>query len=153
MGHPSDGQPAHRPAWTRIFGRKPRSNLNNYSNQWFHPVKWYKISTIVSNHRFYPSNSHEISKVDINSSNRCVWRCWYLWKKDEGPSFRSLVLPVLLYSCETWTLSGDLNERLNFFSTMDHAIGNQGIASTIPWLSIACLRTHCFPVTAAKRYF
>ena len=32
--------------------------------------------------------------------------------------FRSLVLPVLLYSCETWTLTGELRKRLNSFGTM-----------------------------------
>ena len=29
----------------------------------------------------------------------------------------SLVLPVLLYGCETWTLTKDLRWRLNFFGT------------------------------------
>ena len=31
--------------------------------------------------------------------------------------FRSLVLPVLLYGCETWTLTRDLRRRLNSFGT------------------------------------
>ena len=31
---------------------------------------------------------------------------------------RSLVFPVLLYSCETWTLTGELRRRLNSFGTM-----------------------------------
>ena len=31
--------------------------------------------------------------------------------------FRSLVLPVLLYGCETWTLTKDLRRRLNSFGT------------------------------------
>ena len=31
--------------------------------------------------------------------------------------FRSLVLPVLLYGCETWTLTKDLRWRLNSFVT------------------------------------
>ena len=30
----------------------------------------------------------------------------------------SLVFPVLLYSCETWTLTGELRRRLNSFGTM-----------------------------------
>jgi len=31
--------------------------------------------------------------------------------------FRSLVLPVLLYGCETWTLTRDLRRRHNSFDT------------------------------------
>jgi len=31
--------------------------------------------------------------------------------------FKSLVLPVLLYRCETWTLTRDLRQRLNSFGT------------------------------------
>jgi len=31
--------------------------------------------------------------------------------------FRSLVLPVLLYGCETWTLTKDLRLRFNSFGT------------------------------------
>ena len=38
-------------------------------------------------------------------------------QKDKSLRFRSLVLPVLLYGCETWTLTRDLRQRLNNFGT------------------------------------
>ena len=36
---------------------------------------------------------------------------------DEGPSFVSLIMPVLLYSCKAWTLTTDLSRRLDWFVT------------------------------------
>ena len=36
-------------------------------------------------------------------------------QEDEGPSLQSLVLLVLLYRCETWTLTRDLRWRLYSF--------------------------------------
>jgi exonuclease III len=47
-----------------------------------------------------------------------VWRCRHLCKRTKVRVFRSLVLPVLLYSCETWTLTAALKSRLNSFGTM-----------------------------------
>ena len=44
-----------------------------------------------------------------------VWRCRYLCGRMKVRVFRSLVLPVLLYGCETWTLTRDLRRRLNSF--------------------------------------
>ena len=46
-----------------------------------------------------------------------VWRCCYLCGRTKVRVFRSLVLPVLLYRCETWTLTKDLRRRLNSFGT------------------------------------
>ena len=37
----------------------------------------------------------------MNSLDEGVWRCRYLCKRTKVRVFRSLVLPVLLYSCET----------------------------------------------------
>ena len=54
----------------------------------------------------------------MNSLDAGVWRCRYLCKKTKVRVFRSLVLPVLLYSCETWTLTGELRRRLNSFGAM-----------------------------------
>ena len=36
-------------------------------------------------------------------------------REDESPSLQVLVLPVLLYGCETWTLTMDLRWRLHYF--------------------------------------
>ena len=46
-----------------------------------------------------------------------VWRCRYLYSRTKVQVFRSLVLPVLHYECETWTLTRDLRWRLNSFGT------------------------------------
>ena len=54
----------------------------------------------------------------MNSLDEGVWRCRYLCKRTKVRVFRSLVLPVLLYSCETWTLTAELRRRLNSFGTM-----------------------------------
>ena len=53
----------------------------------------------------------------MDSLDRSVWRSRYLSKRTKIRVFRSLVLPVLLYGCETWTLTGDLRSRLNVFGT------------------------------------
>ena len=54
----------------------------------------------------------------MNSLDEGVWRCRYLCKRTKVRVFRSLVLPVLLYFCETWTLTAELRRRLNSFGTM-----------------------------------
>ena len=48
--------------------------------------------------------------VSQRSTDVCVGRT-----KVRG--FRSLVLPVFLYGCETWTLTRDLRRRLNYVGT------------------------------------
>ena len=51
------------------------------------------------------------------SLDRGVLCCRYLCRRTKVRVFRSLVLPVLLYGCETWTLTKDLRRRLNSFGT------------------------------------
>ena len=46
-----------------------------------------------------------------------VLHCRYLCRKTKVRVFRSLVLPVLLYRCETWTMTRDLRRILNSFDT------------------------------------
>ncbi len=53
----------------------------------------------------------------MDSLDKGVWRCRYLTKRSKVRAFRSLVLPVLLYGCETWTLTKGLRNRLNAFGT------------------------------------
>uniref|UniRef100_A0A8C4Q5Z7 Endonuclease-reverse transcriptase n=1 Tax=Eptatretus burgeri TaxID=7764 RepID=A0A8C4Q5Z7_EPTBU len=53
----------------------------------------------------------------MDSLDHGVWRCRYLCGRTKVRVFRSLVLPVLLYACETWTLTKDLRRRLNSFGT------------------------------------
>ena len=53
----------------------------------------------------------------MDSLDHGVWRCRYLCGRTKVRGFRPLVLPVLLYGCETWTLTKDLRWRLNSFGT------------------------------------
>ena len=41
----------------------------------------------------------------MDSLDNGVWRCWYLCGRTKVQVFRSLVLPVLLFGCETWSES------------------------------------------------
>ena len=36
---------------------------------------------------------------------------------DKGADLKSLVIPVLLYGCETWTLNADLKRRIDAFGS------------------------------------
>ena len=47
-----------------------------------------------------------------------VWRCRYVCERTKIRVFRSLGLPVLLYSCETWIPTGEIRRRLNSFGTV-----------------------------------
>jgi len=40
----------------------------------------------------------------LDSLDHGVWCCRYLCRRMKVQVFKSLVLPVLLYGCETWTL-------------------------------------------------
>ena len=49
----------------------------------------------------------------MNSLDEGVWRCRYICRRTKVRVFRSMVLPVLLYSCESQTLTVELRRRLN----------------------------------------
>ena len=53
----------------------------------------------------------------MDSLDHGVWCCRYLCGRTKVRVFRSLVLPVLLSGCETWTLTKDLRPKLNSFGT------------------------------------
>ena len=46
-----------------------------------------------------------------------VWHLKYLSRRTKVEVFKRLVLPVLLYGCEAWTLTDDLKRRLDSFGT------------------------------------
>ena len=48
-------------------------------------------------------------------------------REDESPSLQVLGAPVLLYGCETWTLTMDLRRRLNSFGNrcLRRILGNR----------------------------
>ena len=53
----------------------------------------------------------------IESIDASIWRCRYLSRRTKLRIFKSLVLPVLLYGCETWTLNSDLERQVDAFGT------------------------------------
>ena len=53
----------------------------------------------------------------MDSLNSSIWRCRYLCRRTKIRVFKTLVLPVLLYGCETWTLNADLKRRIDVFGT------------------------------------
>ena len=48
----------------------------------------------------------------LNPPNEALWRCRYLCERTKVRVFRSLVRSVFLYSCETWTLTGELRRLI-----------------------------------------
>ena len=53
----------------------------------------------------------------MDSLDHGVWCCRDLCRRMKVCVFSSLVLPVLLYGSETWTLTRDLRQRPNYFGT------------------------------------
>ena len=53
----------------------------------------------------------------MDSLNSSIWRCRYLCRRTKIRVFKTLVLPVLLYGCETWTLNADLKQQIDVFGT------------------------------------
>ena len=53
----------------------------------------------------------------MNSLDEGVWCYRYFCKGTKVRVFSSLVIPVSLYSCETWTLTGELRRRLNYVAS------------------------------------
>ncbi len=79
----------------------------------------YLGSVVHNNGR---SDQEVIRRIDLaygvmDSLNTSIWRCRYLCRRTKLHIFKTLVLPVLLYGCELWTLNSDLERRLNVFGT------------------------------------
>ena len=53
----------------------------------------------------------------MDTLNSGIWRCRYLCRRTKIRIFKSLVLPVLLYGCETWTLNSGLRRKIDSFGT------------------------------------
>ena len=85
----------------------------------------------------------------MNSLNKTVWRSRHLSRGTKVRVFRSLVMSVLLYSCEAWTLTADLRQRLDSFLTsslrrifgyrwQDH-VSNQEVLDRAGMGRVSCL--------------
>ena len=51
----------------------------------------------------------------MDSLSTSIWRCQYLCRRTKIRIFKSLVILVLLYGCETWTLNIDLKRQIEVF--------------------------------------
>ena len=76
----------------------------------------------------------------MDSLSASIWRCRYLCRRTKIRIFKSLVIPVLLYGCETWTLNTNLKRQIDVFgnkclcSIMKYHWNNLGVKSaTAPW--------------------
>ena len=79
----------------------------------------YLGSEVHSSGSCVPDISKRLGRAGavVDSLDQGVWRCRYLSKATKIRVFRSLVMPVLLYGCETWTMTKGLKNRLNVFAT------------------------------------
>ena len=85
----------------------------------------------------------------MDSLNKGVWRCRYLCRRTKVAVFRTIVLPVLLYGCETWTLNKALRQKLNSFGTKslrrilgyrwDNFISNQRLLEETGMRYLTCI--------------
>ena len=100
----------------------------------------------------------------IDSLDNGVRRCRYLCGRLKVRVFRSLVLPVLLYACETWTLTRDLRWRLNSFGTRSlrrilgdrwsDFVSNERLLRETQMRFVACIvREHQLRLYAHVAYF
>ena len=53
----------------------------------------------------------------MHSLTKSIWGCRYLCRWMKIRIFKSLVISVLLYGCETWTLNIDLKRHIDVFGT------------------------------------
>ena len=52
----------------------------------------------------------------MDALSTSIRRCWYLCRWTKIRILKSLVIPVLLCGCETWTLNTDLKSRIYAFA-------------------------------------
>ena len=77
----------------------------------------YLVSAVHNSGLSYQEVSRRIGLAAgvMNSLDKSIWRCRYLCRRTKLRVFRTLVMPVLLYGSETWTLSSALETRLDAF--------------------------------------
>ncbi|XP_069999421.1 uncharacterized protein [Penaeus vannamei] len=68
----------------------------------------------------------------MNSLDKSIWRCGYLSRRTKLLVVRALIMPVLVYGSETWTLSSALVSRLDDFCNR-----------SLRWIMGCCWQTMC----------
>ena len=71
--------------------------------------------------------SYGLAHGVMDSLSTSIWCCRYLCRRTMIQIFNSLLIPVLLYGCETLTLNADLQRRIDVFSNkcLDIIISNR----------------------------
>ncbi len=68
--------------------------------------------------KWAPGLPHAYSSPGVmDSLNKSIGRCRYLGRRTKIRVFKTLVLPILLNGCETWTLTRDLKRRIKSVGT------------------------------------
>ena len=90
----------------------------------------------------------------MDSLSTSIWRCRCLCRRTQIRIFKSLVIPVLLYGCETWTLNTDLKRQIDifdnkcFYSIVGASLESLQVKSTTaPWDWIKAYYQHS-PLTS-----
>ncbi|KAG0716601.1 LINE-1 reverse transcriptase [Chionoecetes opilio] len=83
----------------------------------------------------------------MDSLSGSIWRCRYLCRRTKIRIFKSLVIPVLLYGCETWTLNSDLKRRINAFGNkcLRRIMGLYAMNGFLMIVTFALCRVAIFP--------
>ena len=74
----------------------------------------------------------------MDSFSTSIWRCRYLCRRTKIRIFKSMVIPVLLFDCEIWTLDIDLKRKIDVFgnkcivSIMVHRWNDRVKSATAP---------------------
>ena len=69
------------------------------------------LGSVVHNNGGSCNKSYDI----MDSLCSSIWHCQYLCRQTKIQIFKSLVIPVSLYGCETWTLNTDLKIQTDVF--------------------------------------
>ncbi|KAG0714358.1 Transcription elongation factor SPT4-B [Chionoecetes opilio] len=80
----------------------------------------------------------------MDSLSGSIWRCRYLCRRTKIWIFKSLVIPVLLYGCETWTLNSDFKRRINAFDKCVQGIYAISITGRLPHNVVREMKTRGF---------
>ena len=59
------------------------------------------------------SRQEVLRQIGLDSLSMSIWRYWYLCRRTKIQILISLVILVLLYCCETWTLNTDLKRQID----------------------------------------
>ena len=92
-----------------------RHSWNKTKVQALGDILKYSVIRLLATKYKYRSQSTTRTSLEHDELAESGWRCQQLYKKTRTRVFGALLLPALLYSCETWTLTIELKRSVNFF--------------------------------------